>query len=73
MTPRAKQLEQALSALVSAVDAYQQHGRKRPLDGAGMCHLGLAVDESAKKIPASIVRAIVRHLSENPDDLSASE
>lgn len=64
MTSHAEEFEKALSALVSAVDAYQEHGRTRPEDRAGLCQLGLVVDEASKKIPSTIVRAIERHLSE---------
>lgn len=66
MTSKAAGLERALIALVSAADKFHQHRLKRPDDRAGLCRLGFLVDESAKKIPAPAVQAIVRHLAETP-------
>lgn len=72
MTSQAIQLEKALRALVSAVDAYQQHGRSNPRDRDGLCRLGVAVDENAKKLPPSLVRAVVRHLAEMTDESAST-
>lgn len=67
MTKQAEELNRALSALVSAVDLYQEHRRRKPADTVGLCRLGANVDRAANFVPPQVTSAVMTHLSDSQD------
>lgn len=58
MTKRARQLQQALSALVLAADRLYEHQRHAPGDAAALARLALDVERASMPLSSALAAAV---------------